>query len=211
MKKQLILASASPRREYLLEAFGVPFKIIPSHFDEESVSEKDPEELSLKLAAGKARLLATSERGLIIGADTLCVFENQILGKPNTKQEAKERLRSYQGKSHEVITGVCILDTEARKEKQILSVIKVWFKNFPEKASDKFLKEYYVLDKSAGYALYAAEESGLVQKFIGNYSTHLGLPLFDLAKVLEEFGLKVNRIDYEDYAKKYRESPSPHS
>ncbi|OGY25049.1 MAG: septum formation protein Maf [Candidatus Woykebacteria bacterium RBG_13_40_7b] len=201
--KPLILASVSPRREYLLKAFGVPFKVIPSDFYERSVLETNPEKLALKLALAKARRVAEKEEGVIVGADTLTVFEGKILNKPRTMEEAKKFFRGFRDHPHRLISAVAFIDTVSGTEKTITAEIEVWFKNLPDKVLDDYLDHHYPLDKSAGYNI--SQASDFIDRAVGEYSIHLGLPMNEVAKVLEEFGFKINRLDYEEYARGYRE------
>ena len=111
--RKIILASASPRRRELLERAGLSFTVMPASGEEKRSSE-DPAEVVLQLARDKASAvadtLAECEEGtLVIGSDTIVVFENRILGKPKDKEDAAQTLEKLQGNTHQVYTGVTLL------------------------------------------------------------------------------------------------------
>ena len=116
---KIILASASPRRKELLAKAGISFTVIPAAGEEKRTSE-DPGEAVQQLARDKAewvaRSLAECEEGtLVIGSDTIVVFENRILGKPKDCRDAAETLEKLQGNTHQVYTGVTVLERKAGK------------------------------------------------------------------------------------------------
>jgi septum formation protein len=108
-RPKLILASKSPRRSDLLEQAGLTFSIVPSDFDESSVAMSDPESYVETLAKSKA--IDISEKhpdSWVLGADTIVLIDNSILGKPGSKDEARSMLKQLSGKTHQVITGYCL-------------------------------------------------------------------------------------------------------
>ena len=106
----LILASKSPRRKSLLKQIGLTFQVIPSTFHEDFNLNLSPEKLVKHFAKQKALEISIHYPDhLIIGADTIVVFNNQILGKPSNKRESEIMLSKLSGKKHSVITGVCLL------------------------------------------------------------------------------------------------------
>ncbi len=110
--KKLILASQSPgRKQVLTEA---EFEVIPSNYEEDMSLSLDPSELVIKLSLGKARDVAENfHNAIIIGADTVGVYEGKILGKPHTKENSREMLQMMSGKIHSMFTGLTVIDTES--------------------------------------------------------------------------------------------------
>jgi septum formation protein len=120
---RLILASKSPRRSYLLDQAGLTFKVIPSSFDENSVSLSTPETYVKTLAEAKtADVSKAYPESWVIGADTIVVIDGTILGKPDSKKQARTMLKSLSGKTHQVYTGYCICCLA--KEKVFLDSVK---------------------------------------------------------------------------------------
>jgi len=118
--KKIILGSASPRRKELLSQIGVPFEVRVSN-KEEVYTNTVPKEIVKELALMKAENVASeipARNVIVIGADTIVVHEEQILGKPKDEQEAFEMIRSLQGDTHQVYTGVAVLDFDENGEKR---------------------------------------------------------------------------------------------
>ena len=114
--KIIILASASPRRKELLEKIGLTFEVEPSNYEEDIHSGLEPHKFARKISLEKAKAVASKhENAIVIAADTFIVFGGQILGKPHTEKEARKMLTAISGKSHSVITGFSIIDTDKNK------------------------------------------------------------------------------------------------
>ena len=183
---RLVLASASPRRSQLLRDLGLAFVVVPSHAEEPAPSGEDgarPGAYVERLAHLKAS--ACDEAGLIIAADTVVVFEGEILNKPRDAGEAFEMLSRLRGRTHRVLTGVCLrLADEFWCEHE---ETRVTF----GAASDEWLRAYIgtgePLDKAGAYG---AQGRGalLVERIEGDYFNVVGLPLFRLARMLRERG-----------------------
>src|SRR3989344_5433914 len=118
MKTQtkIILASTSPRRKALLARLINNFEIMPSDYKEDMTLNLPPSELAKTLSHGKATGTAKKANGIIIGSDTFIALENEILGKPHTPEKAKEMLKKLSGKTHEIYTGITIINTETKQE-----------------------------------------------------------------------------------------------
>ena len=147
---KIILASASPRRKMLLKQIGIPFDVVVSDVEEEVKLALTPEELVIELSKQKAINVANSlgEGFLVIGADTIVVFEGKILGKPKDKEDAYKMLSMLQGNCHEVYTGVTIIRT---KDKQIESIMKnesLYERNFSQSIINKYIDTKEPLDKA---------------------------------------------------------------
>lgn len=189
--KNIILASASPRRRELLEMAGLPFTVCPSQGEEE-ITVSDPAEVVEELAEQKARevFLKTGGESLVIGADTVVAAKGQILGKPKDREAARQMLRSIQGGSHEVYTGVTILDREEGKERQktFHVMTEVVFYPMSEEEIQRYVDTKEPMDKAGAYGIQG--KAGIFVKEIhGDYNNVVGLPLARLYQELKEMGI----------------------
>ncbi|MBO4636406.1 MAG: septum formation protein Maf [Clostridiales bacterium] len=187
----LILASASPRRQELLKLITKDFSVICSDTDERTIEESfdDPDirNLPVMLAAAKARDVfdkAAMTDAVVIGADTSVICENRIMGKPSSKEEAREMLTFLSGKVHQVVTGVCI--KTAKTEETFFEESLVRFHDLD--AYQKELIERYIstddpYDKAGAYGI---QNGGalLVQSVSGDYFNIVGLPVAKLSRSL---------------------------
>jgi len=179
----LILASASPRRKTLLEKIGLPFRILPSHI-EENHSENDPAAFACRLAEKKALAVnSNAKKGWILGADTVVVLGKNILGKPKDRDDAHSMLMFLSGKEHDVITGFCLIDPsgELVHSGHITTTVKI------KRLSDEEITAYIDTGEPFGKAgSYAIQGIGsfLVEGINGSYSNVVGLPVCALIKAL---------------------------
>jgi septum formation protein len=189
--RKIILASASPRRKELLEKIGLKFEVEPSNYAEDMHSRLSPDELARAISLGKARAVARKHKNaIVIAADTFIVFGGKIMGKPNTEAEARKMLMALRGKSHSVITGFTILDTEENKvlTKSVETVIHI--KKLTPEEIDGYVKSKEPLDKAGAYAIQGLG-SVIVERIEGDYFNVMGLPLSALAESLTEFGIHI--------------------
>lgn len=190
---KLILASASPRRKELLEQMGLCFEVQASEIDEKTIEHLTPEELVQALAQQKARAVAerTIEPSIIvIGADTLVVIENQILGKPKDEEEAKQMLTLLQGRTHQVYTGIALLHVisgKASKELVRASQTNVTMRVLSSQKLDWYIHTKEPMDKAGSYGIQGLG-STLVQRIDGCYSNVVGLSIPLLDQMLSEIG-----------------------
>ncbi len=189
--KTIILASASPRRKELLEKIGLKFEVEPSNYEENMRSELEPHELAKKVSLEKAKAVASKHKNaIVIAADTFIVFQGRMLGKPKTEVEAKEMLKTINGKSHSVITGFTIIDTEKNKALSRAVETKVYIRELTLKEIDAYVKSKEPLDKAGAYAIQGLG-SVIVEKIEGDYFNVIGLPLSALTESLKEFGINI--------------------
>jgi septum formation protein len=189
--KRIVLASASPRRKELLGQIGLQFDVEPTDYDEETTSASEPHEMAMELSLGKAKSAARKHRkSLIIAADTLVVLGDSVVGKPHTNAQAREMLRALSGRTHSVITGFSILDTETGKVLSRSVETKVHMRKLTLKEIDSYVRTKEPLDKAGGYAI-QGRGVVLVDRIEGDYSNVVGLPLSALAESLGEFGVNV--------------------
>lgn len=196
--KEYILASASPRRREILEQLGLDFDIIVSTTDEEKIDKNLPinlyvEELAMAKASSAAGLCVAQNRksGLIIAADTIVYCDGKILGKPKDRDDAFNMLNKLSGRTHEVLTGICVMRLKdgfsvAAYEKtnvhfKPLSPVKIW----------RYIDSGEPMDKAGAYGIQGLGAM-LVEKIEGDYFNVVGLPVSKLVSVLEkEFGVEI--------------------
>lgn len=180
----IILASKSPRRKHLLEQAGLEFSVIPSDFDESSVAMSDPAACVRALAEFKARDISQKHPGSwIIGADTIVVIDNDTLGKPGSRDEAREMLRRLSGKIHRVLTGYCICCGEKKQLFSDTVKTEVLFKKLRSNEIDWYIETGEPLDKAGAYAIQGLG-SFLVKSIEGSYTNVVGLPVCEVMEFL---------------------------
>jgi len=189
--KTIVLASASARRKNLLRTINLQFEVEPSNYDERIDVELEPHELAKRLSMEKARAVAGKHKNaLVIAADTFIVLDGKILGKPNTKTEAKKMLEAINGKRHSVITGFTIIDTQDHKTISRSVETDVYIRRLTSREIDVYVASEEPLDKAGAYAIQGLG-SVIVERIEGDYSNVVGLPLGALAESLREFGVRV--------------------
>lgn len=191
---QLVLASASPRRRELLERLGIPFKVSVSK-TEENIDRGNltPEQLARELALLKAKDVArTLEDGLVIGADTIVVLDDEILGKPKSREEAGRMLHLLSGRSHQVITGLALVEAGGGRVQLTSEVTTVWFRRLDPGEVEWYLDTGEPMDKAGAYGI-QGKGSILVDRIEGCYFNVVGLPLTRLYLMLKERGYRLSR------------------
>lgn len=187
--KKLILASASPRRRDLLKQINLEFEIIPSDVVEDLI-EMNPEQLVMDLALLKARDVAKRVDGVVIGADTIVVDGQTVLGKPVTQEAAIHMLRSLSGRTHQVMTGVAVIDTETDQQWVEVEITQVHFRDLSEKEIVNYVASGEPMDKAGSYAI---QEKGalFVRGIEGCFFNVVGLPLLKTVQLLEQAGMAI--------------------
>jgi septum formation protein len=192
----IILASASPRREELLRQMGLKFRVLPSGFDESDVMDLLPEEHVTKSAMGKADDVAERvSHGIIIGADTVVVVDDQILGKPGDAADARRMLKMLSSREHFVYTGLSVVRKDISKRLMRLTGYErtlVRFGPLTDEIIDAYVETGEPLDKAGAYGI---QERGsvLVQSIDGDYFNVVGLPIYRLSRMLMELGVPLLR------------------
>ena len=185
----LILASGSPRRRDLLEQAGLTFRVIPSTFDESSVPISAPENYVRVLA--KAKAMEDAElypRSWIIGADTVVLMGDAVLGKPDTVVQARRMLTALSGKTHRVLTGYCVCCKMAKRSFSETVETKVLFKTVSESEIDWYVNTSEPYDKAGGYAVQGLG-AFLVKRIEGSYTNVVGLPVCEVIEYLLREGV----------------------
>lgn len=182
----LVLASASPRRQELLRAAGIPFEVAPAHIAEEPLPREEAKDCAERLAREKAQaVLRQRPDGIILGADTVVVVDRQILNKPLDSADAGRMLRLLSGRDHRVITGVALAN---RGECLVASEITtVTMSEISEQEIADYIATGEPMDKAGAYAI-----QGMAARWIprieGDYSNVVGLPVSLVYRLLRENG-----------------------
>lgn len=193
---KIILASASPRRKELLAKAGISFTVIPAAGEEKRTSE-NPGEAVQQLARDKAEWVAQSlaeceEGTLVIGSDTIVVFENRILGKPKDRRDAAETLEKLQGNTHQVYTGVTVLERKADKwvEHTFFESTDVTFYPVSREEIQDYIATGEPMDKAGSYGIQGL--FGIYVKGIcGDYNNVVGLPVARLFHEMKKSGINL--------------------
>lgn len=185
--KDIILASSSKRREEILNKYNFKFEIIKKDIIEKIDENDKPEELVMSLAFRKAYAVAKDHpEKIVIGADTVVVFKGEILSKPKNSEDAFRMLSLLSGKTHEVITGISILDLDRGQKIVDFEKTKVKFRDLDKDIIDKYISTKESFDKAGSYGIQGIGAL-LVEKIDGCYLNVVGLPLVKLDKVLNRF------------------------
>jgi len=187
----IILASGSPRRAELLQQIKLPFTIQVSDVDEDNIEKGEPSEWVQRLALAKAKDVAHKfDKGLIIGADTIVVYENRVLGKPQNIQQAIKMLEFLSGSTHRVLTGIALVDVTTKEAITDVEITEVKFRVLTKKEIEAYVASGEPMDKAGSYGI-----QGLGALFVegisGCYFNVVGLPLNRLARILQHFGVEI--------------------
>ena len=183
--KKIILASASPRRAEILKMAGIPFDVHPADVEEIVKEGLTPVEVTLDIAKQKMQAIkANFPNDIILTSDTIVLLGDEILGKPNGIQGAKEMLQKLSGQMHEVITGVVL--AKGNKEKSFAVTTKVFFKELSEASIEYYIETYKPLDKAGSYAIQEYIGAIGIERIEGDYYNVVGLPV---SRVVEELSI----------------------
>jgi septum formation protein len=184
--KQLVLASASPRRRELLASLGWPFKVVVSDVDEAPLGDEKPEAMARRLATLKAQSVASQfPHSYVIGSDTVVAIDGRVLGKPVDQEESLKMLCLLNGRTHRVYSGVALCYDQ--KTLSDVECTEVTFRSMKEEDLQNYAKSGEGLDKAGSYAI-QGRGALLVRSICGCYYNVVGLPLFRLSCLLEEAG-----------------------
>lgn len=190
---ELVLASASPRRAELLRQIGLEFRVVPSFAQEIFPVGMSPAEIVMKLALDKAREVADRlQQGLIIGADTIVVLADEVLGKPVDSADACRILNKLSGREHSVFTGLAVIDGTNRALRVDFVETKVWFRTLTQAEIENYVSSGEPLDKAGAYGIQGLG-AVLVERIDGCYYNVVGLPLSKLVMILQEMGKSLVR------------------
>ncbi len=193
---KLVLASASPRRIELLKLIGLDFDIMPANINENSdnffEAGKYAIEMSRRKAVSVAEEIRTKVSGdtMVLGADTIVVTDDLILGKPADSTDAEHMLKLLENRWHEVITGITLVKTSNLEIISDKEVTRVKFSAFPKGFLDRYITSGEPFDKAGSYGIQGLG-SLIVERIEGCYFNVMGLPLLKLSRMLERQGIEV--------------------
>ncbi|MWV46727.1 septum formation inhibitor Maf [Paenibacillus sp. HJL G12] len=193
--RRIVLASTSPRRQELIASLHIPYEIRPSHADEHTPGDWTPQQIVEGLALRKAQAVYSliadpSQNAVVVGSDTIVVLEDQVLGKPVDDADAFRMLKSLQGKTHHVYTGVACIDAANGQKLVRHQSTKVRMKELSDQKIDAYVRSGEPGDKAGAYGIQGLGAT-LVERIEGCYFTVVGLPLSLLSDMLSEFGIDV--------------------
>ncbi|MGC9002531.1 MAG: Maf family protein [Dictyoglomus sp.] len=192
MRKEIILASNSPRRIYLLGQIGIDFKVVSPNVEEEGNSERrSPVDIVKSNALKKVQKVAEEYRNaIIIGADTVVVLDGEIIGKPKDERDAIRILKRLRDRYHFVFSGVAVMETP--EEKVLTSVVrsKVKMRDYSDEEIERYVATGEPMDKAGAYGI-QGKGALLVEKIEGDYYNIVGLPLVRLNSLLNRFGYRL--------------------
>lgn len=185
-KLKLILASKSPRRQSLIESLGFPFEVRIKEVDEVYPVELAPEKVPVFLAELKAQPLISQliEGEVLITSDTVVINEGDILGKPKDAEDACNMLQSLSGKSHKVVTGVCIQSKSMKISFAETTIVH--FSVLTEAEINYYIENFKPYDKAGSYGIQEWIGAIAVHKIEGCYYNVMGLPVHQVYKTLKE-------------------------
>jgi septum formation protein len=189
----IILASASPRRTELMSLAGIEFSVVPADICEEVLPGEKPSEHVMRLSREKADAVAGMTNGrFFIGADTVVVLDDRIMGKPADDAEAFRMLSALSGRTHEVITGFSVFDTVSRIHLSRCVSTEVTFKELSEREIRAYIATGCPMDKAGAYAMQGGAVH-FIRSICGSYTNVIGLPMTELYETLCQLGaLDVN-------------------
>jgi septum formation protein len=180
----LILASASPRRAELLHNAGIAFTVVPAHVREEPLPNETPLNYAQRLAREKASaIFASHPEDAVLGADTVVVVDEHLLEKPRDAEDAIRMLRLLSGRTHQVITGVCVL--AERFERRESEITQVTFSQLSEDEIAAYVRTGEPMDKAGAYAIQGMA-SRWAERIEGCYFNVVGLPMPRVYRLLRD-------------------------
>lgn len=188
---KLILASNSPRRKKILTDLCLNFEVMPSNYDEKLETDIFSYDLIEDLATQKAcevvRRVGNNE--IVLGADTVVVLHNKILGKPHSKEEAYQMLRGLSGQTHMVVTALCGINTQTNRAALLSTTSYVRFKELSEDLIHYYIDEFNPLDKAGSYGIQELPD-GILDKYEGSFENIVGLAPEAVTAVLNQLGYR---------------------
>lgn len=186
----ILLASASPRRQALLQQIGVPFQVVSHQVEEILQDNEAPEAYVRRLAMEKAQSgldhQPADSRPVVLGADTAVICENRVLGKPSDRDDALRMLRLLSGRRHLVHSAVALVSRDSRKV--ALSTTEVEFRSLESEEMEAYWDSGEPQDKAGAYGIQGLG-AVFVRSLSGSYSGVMGLPLFETAQLLNSFAI----------------------
>jgi MAF protein len=185
----MVLASGSPRRQELIALLGLPVEILPAQIDESSHLGEAPTDYVARLSVEKARIAAAqvSERAWIVGADTVVVDGETLIGKPETAEEAAGILASLRGRTHQAVTGLTLLNTGTGVSRTEIVFSPVKMRQYSDEEILAYIASGDPFDKAGAYAIQDFVFQPVIE-FAHCFANVMGLPLCHLSRMLAETG-----------------------
>jgi septum formation protein len=185
----LILASSSPRRRDLLSSLGLQFQVVPAELLEIPSPHEAAKDFAVRVAEKKALAVGTRyPHAWVIGADTIVVVDEEILGKPLTSADAKRMLQQLANREHKVLTGYVLLKMAEGKKLKGVEETLVKINALEEQEIEWYINTGEPLDKAGGYAI-QGKGAFMVEWIKGSYTNVVGLPLCQLVRLFQEAGI----------------------
>ena len=187
--KKLVLASKSPRRKQILEKAGFEFTILPSNYDEKLPEGEFSPEMIAELAFKKVEDTAArcDKNSLILGADTVVVHKNHVLGKPKTQNDAYDMLKELSNDTHYVVTGVCLIDNTTGRIYKTHVITYVTFNPLSDDMINNYIEEFNPMDKAGAYGIQELPD-GFVKSVDGEFDNVIGLPSKVVVELIKNAG-----------------------
>lgn len=183
----ILLASASPRRKFLLQEAGFKLRVLPANIEETFPENMPFQEVPVYLSKKKATALINSlhREEIILAADSIVVLKDEVLGKPDNREEAIAMLTSLSNTGHLVVTGVSLMNLE--KELSFSATSEVWFNTLSMKEIEYYVDHFHPWDKAGSYGIQEWIGWCKVKEIQGSYSNIMGLPMALVYEKLHEF------------------------
>lgn len=190
---KLILASNSPRRKKILTDLELDFEVIPSNYDEKLETDIFSYDLIEDLATQKCLdvVRRVDKDKIVIGADTVVILHNKILGKPHSKEEAFLMLKALSGNTHSVVTSICGINTHTNRAALLSTTSYVRFKELTDEQIHFYIDNFNPLDKAGSYGIQELPPNFL-DKYEGSFENIVGLAPESVVAVLEQLGMNIN-------------------
>ena len=184
----IVLASASPRRSELMSLAGIEFSVVPADICEDVLPGEIPAEHVMRLSREKADAVAAGTPGrFFVGADTVVVLDDRIMGKPADETDAYRMLSALSGRNHEVITGFTVFDKVSCIHVSRSVRTEVTFKEIGEREIRAYIASGCPMDKAGAYAIQGGAVH-FVRAICGSYTNVIGLPMTELYETLSQLG-----------------------
>lgn len=192
----LLLASNSPRRRELLLRLGVVFQVCPQDIDESVLDAEKPYDYVRRVALEKAQsALVTNPNGLVLAADTSVIVDDQILGKPQDSADAALMLGLLSNREHTVLTAITLANSSQQRSVVVPTIVR--FRSISAAEVLRYWETGEPIGKAGAYAIQGFG-SAFVESIDGSFSNVVGLPLFETAKYLQEFGVAIWQQEFTD-------------
>jgi len=187
LRKKIVLASKSPRRQNLLKDLGVEFEIRTKEIEEVYPNHLKKQEVALYLSELKASAFKEdlNDNEIVITSDTIVCLEDRVIGKPKDRDDAFNMLSDLSGKMHEVITAVTL--TSAQKQHSFYAITEVYFKTLSNFEIDYYINTFQPFDKAGSYGIQEWIGYIGIEKIVGSYFNVMGFPVKEVYEALEEF------------------------